>query len=213
MIKTLFNGNIRFASLSFFHLALHVSLLVLPWRGLELSLITKRYNFASHHFFSGLGIQNNLEGMCEDYRSYPILVPFFHQALGRCQRAHVIRVSLEQRFAKNKPVRKQGECDRDPQITHTGITWFFLLAKSTTASRSFSFFSFSFLKEIKCKRYVSTALKLSFRHVFQCYDSPSNCNSTSLHILLQGIKINITLYTAEYITTALRNTVAIWEQH
>lgn len=101
-------------------------------------------------------------------------------------------------FAKNKPAREQGEGDRDPQITHTAASCFFLLAESTIASCSFFFFSF--LKEIKCKRYVSTALKLRFRHVFQCYDSHSNCNSTSLHILLQGIKINIALYTAEYIT-------------
>lgn len=43
-------------------------------------------------------------------------------------------------FAENKPVREQGDCDRDPQITHTGVSWFFLLAKSTTASCSFSFF-------------------------------------------------------------------------
>lgn len=128
----------------------------------------------------------------------------FHKALGRCQRAHFIGVSAAAAFAINKP---------ETEIyTLEYLGSFYWQSQQQPVVPSPLFF-FSFLKEIKCKRYVSTALKLRFRHVFQCYDSHSNCNSVSLHILLQDIKINITLYTAEYITTALRNTVAIWEKH
>lgn len=198
-------------SLSFFHLALRVSLLILAWRGLELSLITKSYNCLT----SFLDCESRITlRICVKIKGcIPSLLPFPLRPQEGVSKDTSLRCLWNSSIDWEQTREgTRGLWQRSPDNPHWNILVPFTGKVNNSQLFLFLFF-FSFLKEIKCKRYVSTALKLRFRRVFQCYDSHSNCNSTSLHILLQGIKINITLYTAEYITTALRNTVAIWEQH